>query len=68
MVKIELALPSLNHVTELFVQAQPIGAFGAKKLKLIALHLDERIIFSDFFFFHTERIVIAQLWMLSKSK
>lgn len=68
MIKIELALPRLDHVTELFVKVQPIWTFGAKKLKLIALHLNERIIFGDVLFYTTERIIVAQHWILSKSK
>ena len=48
MVKIELALARLDHLGKRLVEVQPIGAFGAKKLKLVALYLHKRIISSNF--------------------
>jgi hypothetical protein len=68
MVKIELALPRLDHAAQFFIEVHPVWALRTKKLKLIALHLNKRIFSGNFFFGWAQGVVVTKREILSKSK
>jgi hypothetical protein len=68
MIKIELALTRLYHTAQFFIEVHPVWALRAKELKLIALHLNKRILSGNFLFGWAQGVIVTKRQILSKSK
>jgi hypothetical protein len=55
-------------LTQFPIEQHPVGAFVAKKLKLIALHFDKRISAGNFLLYFTQRIICTEQGRLSEHK